>query len=155
MKEDFPPIFGPGRHLLSIQDVRRILAPQGSDPIRYTMYLELFALYRRLQIHGIRCQLWLDGSFVTEKLQPSDVDLSIMVHEDTYQTVADEGKQLLDDLTYSCVQDLLHLDAFVCIFGTKGSDDYELDNPLDWAQQWGRDHSGRYLKGFVVVEVHP
>lgn len=155
MKEDFPPLFGPGRHLLSIQEVRDELAAPGAAEKRTTMYFALFALYQRLLTLGVTCQIWVDGSYVTQKACPDDIDLSIMVHEDVYQDISDEAKQLLDDITYSETRYLEHLDAFVCIYGSRGSDDYELDDPSDWSSLWGKDHSERYLKGFVVVEVTP
>lgn len=141
--------------MLTIEEVRFRLAPTGADEVRTTMYLSLYTLYKRLLDSGVKCEMWIDGSYVTKKPSPDDIDLSVMLHEDEYREASDAAKRLLDDITYSEDRYLGCLDAFVCIFGDKGAEDYELDDPLDWAQLWGKDHSERYLKGFVIVEVCP
>lgn len=153
MKVDFPPLLGPGRHKLSLNELRSLCVRPGCDTRRFDVYAALYGLLKRLERLGVVCEAWVDGSFVTAKGVPEDVDVSIMVENDVYTGLSSEAKEFLQEL--SSLEDKYerYVDPYVCIIHPKGTVERSIDPPEDYAQLWGKEHNERHLKGFVVLEV--
>ena len=49
----------------------------------------------RLTEAGICGDLWVDGSFLTEKIDPNDVDLLLHIKPDFYDVATHEQKQII------------------------------------------------------------
>ena len=107
----------------------------------------LLAMVDLLTSDGIRGDLWVDGSFVTTKLDPDDVDVVLELAEITGVTPAQEERlqwfssrqaadvaQKYDD--YGC-------DCYVTIRSTR---DY-------WLSQFGRDR-GNNPKGIAILQIN-
>lgn len=74
-KPDFPPLLQPGMHNMTIQELHDLaVAPFGGDVRRQDLHQNLTKWYGALQALGIGGTLWLDGSFLTEKPSPGDID---------------------------------------------------------------------------------
>lgn len=74
-KPDFPALLGPGIHPMSLQALHALaVAPFPADPKRAELFDKLTTWASAIQAAGISGQLWLDGSFLTEKPDPSDID---------------------------------------------------------------------------------
>lgn len=74
-KPDFPALLTPGMHSLTIQDLHDLaVAPFPQDQRRAELYKKLCIWAKALQAAGVNGTLWLDGSFLTEKVNPGDVD---------------------------------------------------------------------------------
>ena len=107
----------------------------------------LRAMVGLLTADGIRGDLWVDGSFVTKKLEPDDVDVVLELSELTGITPeqenrlkwfgsrqpADMGQKRAD---YSC-----H-----CYLTLSSNHDY-------WLGQFGRDRSAN-PKGIIVLHLN-
>lgn len=101
------------------------------------------------------CELWIDGSFVTDKPEPEDIDLSVMIDVLDYDELSDAALQLLDDLIFVEEKYLGVLDTFVCIVHRVGDPRRSEDDPDEYAELWGIEHSKNYLKGYAAVKVMP
>lgn len=123
-----------------------------TSSVRPKIFDEFKRLVADLTTVGLRCQIWTDGSFLTEKAAPEvdDMDLSIRISVEHFETYPEYVRQrILSALSggkrYSPV-----LDTYVSIVfppgdprAGAGTDDY-------WAEKWLVGWDGR-LKGFAVI----
>lgn len=73
---DFPPLLPAGVHRMTLDEIRG-LCLETFDPLsrqRERVFDALEGVIRRLVSLGLRGELWVDGSFLTEKPEPKDFD---------------------------------------------------------------------------------
>lgn len=74
-KPDFPALLLPGMQPCTLSGVHSLaVAPYPNDAKRAYLYQQLCAWVSELQALGVKGTLWMDGSFMTEKPDPSDID---------------------------------------------------------------------------------
>jgi hypothetical protein len=106
---------------------------------------------------GISCKLWIDGSFLTEKIDPHDVDFVVVLPENFHDAATPEQLAILEWLCEDIAQPakkMLLCDAYALYEvspGDPGYTDYLLDDAL-WKKTFGtsRQHEP---KGMVVVAL--
>lgn len=79
-KEEFPPLLEPGFHVTTLADLRSgcvTAFPLSKSRAQIMDGLEKFV--DMLRSEGIVGDLWIDGSFMTQKLDPEDVDIVLSV----------------------------------------------------------------------------
>ncbi len=77
----------------------------------------------RLSNGGVRGNLWIDGSFVTEKVDPSDVDVLLWASLGAYNSASTDTKALYDWVA-SNLKNSHHVDSYVWFDGADGESDY-------------------------------
>ncbi len=116
MKLDFPPLLAPGMHKLTLSDLHTVaVSPFPSDVQRAELYQNLATWAASLTACGVSGTLWLDGSFLTEKPNPGDIDCIIWYPQWLSAEVATVANQqqvtrLLDKPT---AKSLFGLDLYV------------------------------------------
>lgn len=96
IKPEYPPLLTPGFHALSIEEIReRFVVAFPISLTRRGIMEGLTKVVERLNGGGVRGEIWLDGSFVTEKTDPKDVDMLIRIPSDLYD--ADERVRVAVD----------------------------------------------------------
>lgn len=108
----------------------------------------------RLTEAGICGDLWVDGSFLTEKIDPNDVDLLLHIEPDFYDIVTREQKQMIHWFTEETLKDDYFCDSYVMYEYPQGHP-LEANNELDrkyWAKQYGWSR-GLEEKGIAVVPI--
>lgn len=126
---------------------------QGSQrrPVLYRHLEEFFAF---LMTAGFPCELWVDGSLLTQKEEPDDLDLAVIIDRDAYDQLTDEQRQIWDRLAkepYSA-----EVDSFAYVRRLRGDPffaDESLDPAYSWSEQYLLEHSDQWLKGYVVVKL--
>ncbi|MBZ9726816.1 hypothetical protein LB554_23010 [Mesorhizobium sp. CO1-1-11] len=79
-KHDYEPLLPPGRHQMTLSDVwDRFVVPFGEPPSRTMIFWNLEQVVQDLLSAKIPCDLWLDGSFLTTKPDPDDLDITIVI----------------------------------------------------------------------------
>lgn len=68
------------------------------DPTRATIRNGFFKLRERAESHGVAGTQWVDGSFVTQKHGPSDVDVVLFVKAEVLNDLDDDGKAFVLDV---------------------------------------------------------
>lgn len=120
------------------------------------MRADLFALLcqmvSELGAAGISCDLWLDGSYLTEKLDPDDIDLSLKVDADVVSTLDAHQWDLLQRIAQGEFDP--RLDSYIVIsypigHTRRGTD---LDRWPYWAEWWGVARGG-WCKGVAVLHI--
>ncbi|MEO3990869.1 DUF6932 family protein [Pseudocitrobacter cyperus] len=80
----FPPLLPPGFHDLDDSSIKRLCVDQFPESTRrgmlYYNYTQLISNIRSLQ-QQFKCfiELWIDGSFTTEKPEPDDIDILLVI----------------------------------------------------------------------------
>jgi hypothetical protein len=94
---DFPCLVPIGFHRFTMENIRQLCVD--SFPIstaRPTIFNGLITFVQRLQTARIPGELWLDGSFLTEKIDPKDVDVVLRVDGSVYNSGTMEQKDAID-----------------------------------------------------------
>ena len=84
-KEEYEPLFGPGFHDVSLENLNETLTqllvePFPNSKCRADLLQNLFVLIEKIKsdITRVFLEMWIDGSFVTKKEEPKDIDIVIM-----------------------------------------------------------------------------
>ena len=78
---DFPPLLDLGWHPMSLAALRRLCVdPFPSSATREPIMAGLEAVAARLVQAGVVGDLWIDGSFLTEKINPKDSDVALCIN---------------------------------------------------------------------------
>jgi hypothetical protein len=151
-KFDYPPLLGPGRHIMTMEEARRLIVERFPGNLHRAA---LFALLEQfvsdiLEV-GIPCEVWVNGSLVTEKEQPADVDVTVIVDPDVGAGLSDAQKALFDKVTDGYAS---RIDSFAYVRRDREDPyfmDPYIDNAYSWGEQYGLESSDEWLKGFVVI----
>lgn len=75
-----------GRYLATLDEIEAEFAPS-TDQNRseiFTEFKKMLDLTR--QAFGTVCSVWIGGSFVTSEMNPRDIDVVLIIHEDAFET---------------------------------------------------------------------
>lgn len=153
-KFDHAPLLAPGRHYMDLMGVKRMcLDPFPGSPTRRSLYYAFEELLQRFLVEKIPCEFWVDGSFLTQKIDPQDVDVAIKIDHDVTSSLTASQRLLVDDANEA--EFIKGIDSYVFValprhhehFGTA------LDERETWAEQFGLEHSERWCKGLAVLRL--
>lgn len=153
-KPDFRPLLAPGRHYCRLDEFyERFVRGRRNESHRERLFYGLEELVQQFLRARIPCEFWVDGSFLTEKEEPGDIDVTVFIDIDVLEGLTDEQRELVDAANEP--EYIPGVDSYVFpvyprghpIFGT------ELDEGYDWGRQYGVENSEFYLKGFVVMRL--
>ena len=154
-KYDHPPLMAPGRHYTTLEEIWEICVARFNEAgVRRNHYYRLEQLAQDLLIANIPCDIWIDGSILTEKMEPSDLDVTVIIDQDVNENLTDDQRQLVDRINSPEYAD--KVDSFVFVRLRRDDPDYGIegiDSAFDWGEQYGRENGGEWLKGFAVLRV--
>lgn len=79
-KEEFPPLLGAGFHSVTVERLRTLcVADFVGSATRAKIMDSLASAIERVQAGKFPAEMWIDGSFLTKKIDPSDVDLALII----------------------------------------------------------------------------
>ena len=104
----------------------------------------------------LKFDAWIDGSFLTEKIEPSDVDFVLNFHVDALNNATQTQKDFLQKLTAQAFKPQ-KLHSFIMfhapVTDAQHSEGERLHN--QWMKDFGFSYEGRAPKGIAVLEVSP
>ncbi len=111
-KQEFPPLFPSGFHDIEIEQFDRYFIEPFEDRSRRLFLKErFFALLNELYQIGIDFEMWIDGSYATEKENPNDIDLMLICKLEDEDKLSVEKHQDFDYLANSSeIRDRYHCD---------------------------------------------
>lgn len=151
-KHDYPALLVPGMHNLTLPALHTLaVAPFAGDARRVDLFQNLTTWAGALQACGINGTLWIDGSFLTEKLHPGDVDCVLWNPDWVSAASATSANQqrvqtLLDRAT---AEKLYSLDLYVMLTPLGGS----FHEEAYWRGVLGFGHDRVTAKGFAEVNL--
>lgn len=149
---DFPPLLPPGRHDMSLEGLRALCVtsfPLSTTRSRIMAGLE--AIVAKLESEGIVGELWIDGSFLTHKMDPADADLVLRVEAEVYDNGTDEQRETIDWLG-SNLSSSHRCDSYVFLVWPHAHPNYWIGEYMEayWMRQWGFSRE-LTMKGIAVV----
>lgn len=94
---DYPCLFPPGFHYLSISDIERVCVEFFAlSKTRGPLMDGLNQFLRRLNDENVLGDIWANGSFLTEKIDPKDIDLVLRCDAVLYNTGTAEHRAAID-----------------------------------------------------------
>lgn len=152
-KPDFPPLLQPGMHNITIQGLHALaVAPFAQNQRRHDLHQKLAAWVGALQAIGVGGTLWLDGSFLTEKPEPGDIDCVLWsphwVNGAANVTAAMQ-QQVTHLLEKAAAENLFSLDLYV----EAPAPDMVFHREAYWRGVLGFGHDRITAKGFAEVNI--
>jgi hypothetical protein len=151
-KPDFPPLLQPGLHNITLPDLHALAVAPFEDQRRHDLYERLIAWVGALQGLGLAGTLWLDGSFMTQKPGPGDIDCVLWnPHWATGIPNADPAvlQQISHLLDHDAAENLFNLDLYV----ETPAQDQVFHREAYWRGVLGFSHDRVTAKGFAEVSI--
>jgi hypothetical protein len=96
-KPEFPPLLSAGFHHLGVRALRTLcVASFPLSSTRAPIMAGLEEVRRHLISVDLRGQLWIDGSFMTQKIDPDDVDVVLHINADEYNNGNTETRAAIE-----------------------------------------------------------
>lgn len=128
------------------------VSPFSSSLRRGMLFHELGRLHQDLVAIGATCELWIDGSFLTEKPEPDDIDVLFWAY-------ATDMQQLPPSISTALISELNggkryspYLDTYINFRFPEGDPRSPADRSRYWAELWGRGWDD-HLTGYAVVRI--
>lgn len=88
----YPPLLSPGIHDGDLDRLKTLsVDPFNQDPKRSRIYERFTEFCDRLQEFGISFEVWVDGSYLTEKPEPNDVDVVVFAEAQALSRLSEEA----------------------------------------------------------------
>jgi hypothetical protein len=154
MKQEFPPIFPPGFHPISVEQLEEICVGKfnGSETRKQILDGLKEVLYR-LDSVGIKADVWINGSFTTLKENPEDVDIAVKIDHTYLEQGTPEQIETLKWIegnlkgSHKCDSYIIHL--FPQDDPRAVLNEYNL---AMWIRQFGFSRKDEY-KGLAVIQT--
>src|SRR5438552_3601751 len=96
---EFPPLWPPGFHAVALPTIQVRCVDEFDLSTKRKPLMEAFRVVLDcLATAGATCEIWLDGSFVTAKINPKDIDFIAVVDSRLYDQGTAELRAALDAL---------------------------------------------------------
>jgi len=116
------------------------------------LFAEQERLHRDIVALGAVCELWIDGSFLTEKAEPNDIDVLFWAYvSDMENLERSVVNAIILDLDGGHQYSPL-LDTYINFKFPEGDPRSSGDRTRYWADLWGRGWDD-YLTGYAVIRI--
>lgn len=109
-----------------------------------------------LEKERIPCELLIDGSFLTEEIEPEDIDFSVVVTPEFYENCTTEQRKLLDWIGDDKTIKTTHLcDCYLCVNYQQAHQEW-FDGFADrawWVQLYAKSVVMKRDRGVAVVRI--
>ncbi|OAI24904.1 hypothetical protein A1351_02680 [Methylosinus sp. R-45379] len=150
---DFPPLFELGFHHLSMEAIEDKCVNQFPLSSTRKLIMEGFRRFvERLADCGVDGEIWVDGSFTTEKIDPKDIDVVVRCDGTRYN--ADERYREIVNWVIENQKAELKCDSYALLEYPEGHELHEEGGwwHAYWKVKWGFSRE-EDPKGIVVVKL--
>jgi len=150
-KEEFPPLLRPGFHPFDLARLRRLCVDRfPSSLVRAGLMDRLEAVISLIQQNGMRGDIWIDGSFLTEKLNPDDVDILLTINVAEYRRMTARQVKFFDWFRTTSLREQYKCDNYGVLLDPSAAEaEYMF---AYWLKQFGFSR-GEQMKGLAVISV--
>lgn len=149
-KADFPPLLPPGIHVVTLAELQAIaVTPFVADARRALLFASFKQWLQKLQSLHVHAILWIDGSFLTFKHGPDDIDC-IMWNPSTSVDLTDDQWLEVRELTD---RDTVQLRFDLDFYMEDPSPSQSLHRQAYFKGLFGFQHDGKTPKGFVELTI--
>lgn len=157
-KTVFPPLLSPGFHHMSADDLKALVVDEFPLSVcRSALWDNLVELLNLLVAADLACDIWIDGSFLTRKIDPEDVDLVVNIGASISDNPTQEQREIIEKIADAAFYCDKNLDSYVMVNAPVGHKDNSLSRDLhrQWENDFGYAYVSREPKGIAVVGVAP
>ncbi|WP_137156311.1 hypothetical protein [Rhizobium sp. FKL33] len=154
-KYDHTPLLAPGAHYLDLQEIKALTVDRFDSSYqlhRLKLFHQLEQFIQLLLASGIRGDLAVDGSFFTEKPDPSDVDVLLTYDFDISGSLTPQQDDLINQINSTYVFD--KIDSFAVVRYPR---DHRLfGSTIDVASMnnhYGIENGEQWTKGYVIMRL--
>lgn len=154
-KFDHPPLLAPGRHIMTLAEIETLCVHRFTGTARSKrerLFYGLEELIQNLLQVRLRCSIFIDGSFLTEKQHPDDVDVLVNIDLDVMTNLTSEQRVLVDAINQ--LQYIVNIDSWAATSYPRGHRNFgtalDIGNAGD---AYGIEHSKLWLKGIAVLKL--
>jgi hypothetical protein len=157
-KDEFPPLLNPGLHDMGVDQLKPLVVDKFPLSTRRQMLWDnLVKMVQQLKVLKVPCKIWVDGSFLTEKINPDDIDFVVDVSVGVLDKATAAQADFLDRLSKRAFRKSDHLHSFVMFDAP--STDSRFTKSQAVHEQWKKDFGLSYVKkepkGIAVLAVQP
>lgn len=119
---------------------------------REKLFLGLEEAIQSILMTRLPCNVCIDGSFLTKKPFPDDVDIVVAIDSDVDRFITEDQRQVIDLLNGS--HDFFCVDSVVFINYPHGHPLFGLAlDAREATNGYGIEHAGWHVKGYVVLRI--
>jgi hypothetical protein len=151
-KPEFPPLLPSGLQQMSISELKTLTVEKFPLSVtRNNIYTGLEKLLAELQRLAIQAEIWIDGSFLTEKIDPEDCDLVVRLDAEFVERCSPEQFQILTWINSNLKATLL-CDSYMFVEWPEGHEGHALsiEHRAYWIRWFSHDRHGG-TKGIAVI----
>lgn len=155
----------PGRYEIAFDDAKSFFVDAFPDSeTRLKNWNSFYAYIQTIISIGLdEFKLWVDGSFVTEKLNPNDIDCVVYVKASLVNSLSPKGQELLvkylipqNKSMHELNKNLYCTDSYILLDIEDSPDfpnhDIIMGKKKYWDNLWGHDRQGN-AKGYIILSV--
>lgn len=159
-KPEFPPLLAAGLHQMDLMALYALTVGDfKASARRPLLWSSLMTFCEELRDEGVLpCRLWLDGSFLTEKIEPDDVDLVVEMESSLYDRLTPTSRAFVNSLSSQPLHfEPRYLHTFLLINYPVFHLDYafSLEVRKNWEYDFGHALLTKTPKGIAILEVGP
>lgn len=149
---EFPPLLGPGLHERRLPDLRQLCVDGFPlSTTRDALMRGVEAICGSLSTALISSHVWVNGSFLTQKVDPADVDLAVRLHFAALPNPGPEQQALISRILN---RQFPGCDSYVFFEYPAGHPEHAVGDMMRayWQRQFGFTRADR-LKGVAVIRT--
>jgi hypothetical protein len=149
------PLLPAGFHEMTMADLRALCVAAKRFENSVSRVPIMTSLERRIESlvgHGIPGEVWVNGSFLTEKIDPEDVDITVRLDGTFYDQATVQQRNALRRIMETTGSE--RIDGYLQLEWPVGHPYYALgvENYEYWRKQWGISRQG-FAKGIAVLKL--
>lgn len=152
---EFPPLLNPGFHEMNFEELWKMCVDEFPlSKTRDGIADGLEKMIMRLKDSGIIGTLWVNGSFLTMKIDPRDVDVLLMVDDNDYSELSSEQLEVIDWFESEDRKSSHYCDCYVSVEYQASHSQHDVGEWMRayWIRQFGFSR-GKELKGIVTIKI--
>jgi len=155
-KDEYPPLLEPGLHEMGMADLKALVVDGFPLSQRRSVLWDNFVkIVDRLRQLRVPCKIWVDGSFLTQKIDPDDVDFVVDIPIHILDKPTPDQSSFFDDLSNRVFKKSKKMHSFVMfdapVVHTLHTESVRIHN--QWKKDFGFSYVKQEPKGIAVVVV--
>jgi hypothetical protein len=135
MKADHPPLLAQGFKDIRLDELKpTFLSPFPSSITRINILRKFKHWVKKVKQLNVRCEIWVDGSFATEKIDPQDIDIVLFINSADIRKLSVAKKLELEILTNERFTEKQKKECFCDSYLVFAEDDF---GRRYWEKQFG------------------
>ncbi len=151
---EYPAILPPSLKKMTLGELKQICVDDfPSSKTRKNLFDQLVIIIKELNNKTIKGDIWIDGSFLTQKIDPNDIDILLYISNDFYENAGKEQKEIINWVNRN-LRNSHKCHSYVSVIRQKDDPQYWLGQYMHayWMRQFGFDRENQ-MKGIAVIEL--